>query len=144
MISRLLPVLGSLIILTLTSYPVFSQNSADEVTNSADQSDTLYVREMVLAQDVVERTPIDVVQAFDVSDGEAWAFARIFNTGPLRNVIFKWYYEESLYYTFEAKVGTSKNWRTYSSVTLREGAWRVEMEDHKGNQLKEIRFHVSE
>lgn len=127
----------------LFNFELQAQNNGKEDKKSSDQSDTLYVKEMVLSKDVVERTPINRVQAFDVEDEEGWCFARIYNDGPMRSIQFKWYYEGEPYYTFDAKVGTSKKWRTYSSVTLREGSWRVEIIGPNDEILKEVRFHVS-
>lgn len=98
----------------------------------------------MLAKDVVERTPIDVVQAFDIEDNEAWCFARVFNSLGMTNVTFIWYYEETEYFSYNAKVGPSPNWRTYSSVTLSPGSWRVVLQGPNGRVLDEIRFHVSE
>lgn len=120
------------------------QNQENENVRSTKESDTLYVKEILLAKDVVERQPIDVVQTFDLEDDTGWCFAKIYNDGPMRDVNFKWYHEGDLYYTFEAKVGSSKNWRTYSSVTLREGSWRIELTGPEDNIMKEVRFHISE
>jgi hypothetical protein len=137
--------------LTLTLIAVYptaatGQNASPTSSNGETfaKSDTLYVKQMLLAKDVVERMPIDVVQAFEVSDQEGWCFARLYNSGELTTVRFKWFYEEQKYFTFDAKVGQSTNWRTYSSITLQPGSWRVVLEDSNGDQLDEIRFHVSQ
>ncbi|MGM0589107.1 MAG: DUF2914 domain-containing protein [Bacteroidota bacterium] len=129
-----------------TPFSVQAQNASQTSTNenSFPKDDTLYVKQIVLAKDVVERTPIDVVQSFNSSDQEGWCFARVYNSLQLTKVRFLWYYEEQKYFTFDAKVGQSPNWRTYSSVTLQEGSWRVVLEGPKGRKLDEIRFYVSD
>ena len=54
------------------------------------------------------------------------------------------YYEDEEYFTFDSQVGESPNWRTYSSVGLQPGSWRVELYNEYDEMLKEVRFHVSE
>lgn len=126
------------------SNDIKAQNKENENVGSTKDSDSLFVKEFLLANDVVERQPIDVVQTFDMDDDTGWCYAKIYNGGTMRNVNFKWYHEGELYYNFEAKVGSSANWRTYSSVTLREGSWRVELTGPHDSVMKEIRFHVSD
>ncbi len=111
------------------------------VTSSED---TLYIIDFLLCRDVVEREPIDIVQSYTMDDERAWAFARIHNTTGMHNVEFRWFYEDEEYFFMDSRVGDSPNWRTYSSVTLQPGAWRVEILNKYGTQLREIRFHVSE
>ena len=121
-----------------------AQNEENKKVKSPKESDSLYVKEFLLAKDVVEREPIDTVQTFDLQDDMGWCYAKIFNNGPLRDLDFKWYHNGELYYTFDARIGSSPNWRTYSSVTLREGSWRVELAGPDDRVLKEIRFHVAD
>ena len=111
--------------------------------NDSNASDTLYVKSAVLAKNVVEREPINIVQSYELSDDEAWCFARIYNTKGLLNIHFKWYHESGLYTQIETKIGKSESWRTYSNVELKEGSWRIEIVGPKGKILKEIRFNVS-
>jgi len=112
--------------------------------NQSNMEDTLYVKSAVLAKNVVEREPVDIVQSYDLADDEAWCFARIFNSEGLLPITFKWYHEDSLYTQIDVKIGESKSWRTYSNVQLKEGPWRVEIIGPDNNLLKEIRFNVSE
>jgi len=121
-----------------------AQNEENKNVRSPKESDSLYVKEFLLAKDVVEREPIDTVQTFDLQDDTGWCYAKIYNEGPIRDLDFKWYHDGELYYTFDARIGSSHNWRTYSSVTLKEGSWRVELTGPKDRVLKEIRFHVAD
>jgi len=108
-----------------------------------ENSDSLYVKEFVLAENVVEREPVNVVQSFDVSDKKAWCFARINNPSDIITLTFRWFHEDDLHYEMDTQIGKSPNWRTYSSVTLAEGTWRVELVSPENTVLKEIRFNVS-
>ena len=109
-----------------------------------NEDDTLYVKELLLSRDVIEREPVDVVQSFSMDDERAWGFAVIHSTYRMHTLTFKWYYEDEEYFTFDSQVGESPNWRTYSSVGLQPGSWRVELYNEYDEMLKEVRFHVSE
>jgi hypothetical protein len=98
----------------------------------------------VLARDVVERTPVDVVSSFSMEDARAWCFARIQNSQRMQDVYFEWYHEGDLYFRMNAKVGISDNWRTYSSVGLQPGSWRVVLRDRHESVLYERSFEVAE
>ncbi len=137
---------GVLTVLFLAGFTL-PQNAPDSINHQEPESaneDTLYVKEFLLCKDVVEREPIDVVQSFTMDDERAWGFAVIHSTYRMHTVTFRWYYEDERYFTFDSNVGRSPNWRTYSSVGLQPGAWRVELYDENEEQLKEVRFHVSE
>lgn len=118
--------------------------TATYAQNQSNTNDTLYVINAVLAKNVVEREPVDIVQSYDVSDDEGWCFARIYNSEGLLTITFKWYHEDSIYIQVDAKIGESKSWRTYSNVQLKEGPWRIEIIGPDNSVLKEIRFNVSE
>ena len=128
--------LAWLIIVSLT---IASQTQAQSVNG-----DSLYIKELILAENVVEREPVNVVQSFDISDKKGWCFARINNPGDIKTISFIWFHDDDLHYEMETKVGKSSNWRTYSSVTLEEGTWRVEIVGPDSTTLKEIRFNVSD
>lgn len=124
--------------------PDAAPDSLDRQDAELAEQDTLYVEEFLLCQDVVEREPIDIVQSFEMQDERAWGFAVIHSTYQMHTVTFRWYYEDERYFTFDSSVGRSPNWRTYSSVGLQPGAWRVELFNEYDEKLDEIRFHVSE
>jgi len=112
--------------------------------NNETENDTLFVHEFVLARDVVEREPVDVVDAYTMDDTRAWCFVRIHNSQKMQDVYFEWYYEDEQYFRMNVKVGISDNWRTYSSVGLQPGKWRVLLRDRHGTVLAEQSFEVSE
>lgn len=108
------------------------------------EPDTLIVLEFLLAKDVIEREPVDIVQSYTVDDDRAWCFARIHNSREMQDVYFEWYHEDELYFEMNSKVGISENWRTYSSVSLQPGEWYVQLRDRHGEILDEIYFEVFE
>lgn len=137
---------GALTVIFLAGFmlPQETPDSLSQQDSDMTAEDTLYVKEFLLCKDVVEREPIDVVQSFAMDDERAWGFAVIHSTYRMHTVTFRWYYEDERYFTFDSNVGRSPNWRTYSSVGLQPGVWRVELYDEYEQQLKEVRFHVSE
>ncbi len=108
------------------------------------ENDTLFVHEFLLARDVVERKPVDVVESYTMDDTRAWCFVRIHNSEKMQDVYFEWYYEDEQYFRMNVKIGVSDNWRTYSSVGLQPGQWRVLLRDRHGGVLAERDFDVSE
>jgi hypothetical protein len=137
---KITAVFASLLALLLFSDLVNAQN-ADSLDTELEE---LSLEELILCEDVIEREPINPRQSFSTDQGQAYCFARLKNPGNLTKVTFRWFYENELYFVFVAKVGKSPNWRTYSSITLRKGMWRVELLDENDEQLKEIRFHCSD
>lgn len=136
-----------LLLYLLTPIMVFAGNNVlhQEGYDHQDMTqDSLYVIEFVMARDVVEREPVEIVTSYDLSNARAWCFARIHNSQELQDVFFKWYYEGELYFEMNSKIGISPNWRTYSSVGLQPGSWNVELLDSDGNILGKIHFHVKE
>lgn len=111
----------------------------EDITN-----DTLYVKEFVLALDVVEREPVEIVESYSMSNARAWCFARIHNSSEMQDIFFEWYYEDDLYFKMNSKIGISANWRTYSSVGLQPGFWQVRITNNNNEVLDEIEFRVSE
>ncbi len=107
------------------------------------ENDTLFVHEFVLARDIVERNPVDVVTSFTMDDARAWCFASIHNSEKMQDVYFEWYHEGELYFRMNAKVGISENWRTYSSVGLQPGTWRVVLRNRHETILAERSFEVT-
>jgi hypothetical protein len=107
-------------------------------------SDTLFVVDFHMADDVVEREPVELVDSYVMSDGRAWCFARIHNADRMQDLYFKWYYEGELYFKMNTKVGVSTNWRTYSSVGLLPGEWEVVLVDAEEQELARTAFLVSE
>lgn len=123
----------------------FELNVTDvRIDDSEMEPDTLFVIDFVLARDVVEREPVDIVRSYSMDDSRAWCFARIHNSQMMQSIFFEWYYEDELYFEMNTRIGVSANWRTYSSVSLQPGRWRVVLKDRHGDILDQIRFDVTE
>lgn len=125
-----------------------SLTQAQDTSSTGQQvfapGDTLYVKEMILTHQVINRQPADTVASFQYSDGKAWCFARIYNSGAKRQLHFVWYLENEAYFTFPATIGTSPSWRTYSNVTLQAGRWHVKLQTENGQVLAEKSFMVED
>ncbi len=106
--------------------------------------DTLFVIDFMLAKDVLERAPVEIVDSYSIDDSRAWAFARIHNSEMMQNIYFEWHHDDELYFEMSTRIGVSNNWRTYSSVSLQPGQWRVVLKDRHGQTMDKIRFYVSE
>lgn len=105
-------------------------------------ADTLVVKSMVLTTNVVNRNPVDSVQTFSLADSEAFCHIRVRNSGSPTTVTFRWLRNNQEYFTFDAHVGVSSNWRTYTSVTPQPGDWTVQILDPAGNVLDQKNFTV--
>lgn len=88
-------------------------------------SSELNVVEFVLANEVVGREP-KVVEAFAKENDKAFAFARI-NVKEASKVTFVWYRNGHEHSRMTMPVQQAKAWRTYSSVRLKPGDWKVEL-----------------
>lgn len=128
----------------LISVCAFSLLSLSVLAQDGQDKPDLEIIQFVLAEDVIEREPVNIRQTFSAKDRQAFCFARIANPKDMVKLEFKWFFEEELYFTLPVKIGQSKSWRTYSSVQPQPGAWRVELTTEDGQVLKEIRFHVAE
>ena len=111
---------------------------------SSGASEGVSIKSMVLTTEVVERAPVDSVQTFTASDSEAFCHIRVQNSGEPTTVTFRWLHNGEEYFTFDAKVGVSSNWRTYSSVTPRPGEWQVQILAPNGDLLTERTFMVEQ
>ena len=97
----------------------------------------------MLTSNITGRQPVDTVKTFDEDAERAWCWTRIYNSGEPKTVKFVWYNHEDQFYTFPASVGTSTGWRTYSSVTLKPGPWRVEIIGPNDELLDKVSFTVN-
>ena len=103
---------------------------------------SIVVRNFVLSHGIHEREPISDTETFNIEDGQAYAFARIQNTGEATNVSFVWEIDDTTHASVPVTVGASPGWRTWSSAKLRNGNWRVKLVDAQGEVLLEKAFTV--
>jgi len=123
-------VLGALLAIPfLTAQPAVAQNS-------------IVIRDFVLTHGIYEREPVGTTDTFASGDSRGYAFARIANDGSPTQVSFVWYYGEEMHASIDMNVGTSGGWRTWSSINLRPGNWRVKLQDASGAVIAERSFMV--
>ena len=103
----------------------------------------LVIRDFVLAHDIQQREPAGAVDSFRAGDGNAVAFARIWNGGPPTTIRFVWRYGDMIRADVPVTVGTSPAWRTWSTVNLTTGTWHVALVDAGGAVLAERAFNVA-
>jgi hypothetical protein len=103
---------------------------------------SIVIRDFVLTHGIFEREPTGTTDKFSSSDGRGYAFARIANEGMPTQVSFVWYYGEEMHASIDMNIGTSGGWRTWSSVNLRPGNWRVKLQDQNGMVIAERSFMV--
>ena len=103
---------------------------------------SMVIRDFVLTHGIFEREPTGSTDNFTSSDGRGYAFARISNEGMPTQVSFVWYYGDEMHASVDMNIGTSSGWRTWSSVNLRPGNWRVKLQDQNGMVIAERSFTV--
>ncbi len=106
--------------------------------NQAESAD-LEVLEFVLASKIENREPQGITDSFANVDDRAYAFARL-NVKTQGKVTFVWFRNDSEYTRFTTDVQTAKKWRTYASVKLRPGTWKVQLLNEDNSVLAEKTF----
>jgi hypothetical protein len=108
----------------------------------AAAEDSIVIRDFVLTHGIYAREPVGTTESFAPSDGRGYAFARIANDGSPTEVSFVWYRGEDKHASIDTTIGTSSGWRTWSSINLQPGQWRVTLQDAGGQLIAERAFTV--
>ena len=116
---------------------------ANLVSLPAWTEDSIVVRDFVLSHGIQDREPVSNTDSFHIVDGKAFAFARIQNTDSPTTVSFVWEFGDTTYAVIPVNVGVSPAWRTWSTIKLRPGNWRVNLLDADGEVLLEKPFQVA-
>lgn len=103
---------------------------------------SVVIRDFVLTHGIHEREPVGTTETFASADERGYAFARIANDGSPTQISFVWYYGEEMHASIDMNIGTSSGWRTWSSVNLKPGNWRVKLQDAGGAVIAERAFMV--
>ena len=119
---------------------VVDRPAAGEV--EAEPGDSVSLIRLVLTRRIVDREPSGTVKSFSAKDRQAFAFVRLKNPGPPTEVTFVWYRGKSMRSVVKTDVGTSGAWRTWSSVRLTPGSWRVDVLSPDGRLIGEQSFVV--
>lgn len=101
------------------------------------------VIEFLLCEDVEEREPVNPKENFTTLDERAYAFARIHNMGEPVNLYFRWTHDGAVYANISLLIGVSEAWRTYTSVLIAEGEWKVELVGEDDEVLASTEFRVT-
>lgn len=103
-----------------------STNAVKPEVAEKQASMDLEVVDFVLAGKVEAREPQGVVEAFGKENEYGFAFARL-HAKAATEVTFVWYRNDKQVASFKQPIQASKKWRTYSSVKLRPGQWKVQL-----------------
>ena len=115
--------------------------SMPETASSQSTHPDLEVIEFVLTTKVEGREPIAIVENFSKENGMAYAFARI-HAKSHAQVTFVWFRDGKEQSRFTTNVHAAKRWRTYASIKLRPGNWKVQLLSPNNEVLVERPFTV--
>jgi hypothetical protein len=107
----------------------------------ADKKSSIQVIEFVLANKMESREPVEIVEGFNQGNARGFAFARMSADAPA-DITFVWIREGHEVAHFTTHVHAAKQWRTFSSVKLRAGQWKVILK-HGQEVLAERDFAVT-
>lgn len=126
-----------------TQTDVTTSTIATTDTANATEATTpdLKLVEFVLANQVVSREPKDVVESFSEGTDRGFAFARI-QSQANNEITFLWTRNGHECARITSPVNKAKNWRTFSSVKLKAGEWKVQLLDKDKVVLAEKSFTV--
>lgn len=105
------------------------------------QAQDLQVLDFVLTNQVVNREPQGTLENFAAGSKRGIAFARL-QADTNTEVTFVWYRNNREYLRHKAPVQTAKQWRTFSSVSLHSGDWKVQLLGKEGEVLAEKTFSM--
>mgnify|MGYP000409604186 CR=1 FL=1 len=109
---------------------------------SAPHAWALEAVDSVITTAIVDREPVDKVQAFPVASGKLYCFTRVVGAEEPTVVYHVWFRGDRLMSRVELAVN-SNNWRTWSAKKFtgdQSGAWRVEIQDAAGNVMQQVDF----
>lgn len=115
--------------------------AATDNANNAGVAADLEVVDFLLAGNIEAREPQNVVEAFSKDNERGFAFARLHAKAP-NEVTFVWYLNDKPVARCKQSIQASKKWRTYSSVKLRPGQWKVQLIEGEDKVLAEKSFII--
>jgi hypothetical protein len=95
--------------------------STQDTSDKLGLESTLVAVRFLLARDIVEREPVVITDVL---------------------ISFRWYFDDKFVSLYEALVGTSSTWRTWSAQDLKRGKWRVQIATQDGRVISERKFDV--
>ena len=115
-------------------------NTQDKVAANEKTQD-LQVVDFVLTNQVVNREPKEALENFAAGTERGVAFVRL-KAKADTDVTFVWYRNDKEYTRYKTEVHPGKQWRTFSSVKLRPGDWKVQLLGENKEVLAEKTFSV--
>lgn len=109
---------------------------------SARAACAIEVADAVITTAIVDREPVDQVEAFPLQNGLLYCFTRIIGADQPTVVYHAWFRGQQMMSRVELPVN-SPDWRTWSVKRFledRPGEWHVEIQDVDGNVLQKIGF----
>ena len=116
------------------------------LATSAQEAPALEVAVAAIAQDVVDREPVDAAISFTSLVGTLYCFTKIDGAQSPTQISHVWYYGADERARVALDVN-SDSWRTWSSKIIQAhevGSWRVDVIDSAGTVLKELQFEITE
>ena len=125
---RYLVVVGGLLLLILTVCPVWAIEAVEATMTTA----------------IIDREPVDHVEAFPLQNGKPYCFTRIVGAEGQTVVKHLWYRGTQLMSLVELPVN-SPDWRTWSAILFQEdwaGEWHVEVQDAEERIMQTVYFQL--
>lgn len=116
----------------------FESDVIDEIQN-------IDISTIVIATNIVEKTPFGVSRLFLNDIDKLFCFTAIDNTFKNNKIVHAWKHNGKEYFKSLIKVGQSSYWRCWSRITIRPemvGDWQVTVTDTVGNYLDSIEFSI--
>jgi hypothetical protein len=104
---------------------------------------TIRILNVVLSTDVEHSKPVNVKANFSMADRYAFCHVTYDNSGLPLFLRFRWYLNDVLLFTYDAKTVSGRNLITYSVATLQPGNWKVDIIAPGGSILKTLKFKVT-
>ena len=109
---------------------------------STTPSWAIEVADAVITTAIIDREPVDRVEAFPIQNGMLYCFSRIVGAEDPTTIFHVWFRDTQLMSRVALPVN-SPDWRTWSAKRFLEdwpGEWHVEIQDVDGNVLETVSF----
>ncbi len=114
------------------------------LTWAEEEGTGLEVEAMAFATMIVDRSPVDAADSFDITVDKIYCYTKIVGAAEPTTVTHVWYYNGEEMTKVELNVG-GPSWRTWSSKEMQGtgvGTWRVDVMSAAGDLLMSKEFTV--
>ena len=100
------------------------------------------VERMVVCEDVIDRTPVNVAEAFPAETETVFCFLEARDIQETTTIRMVWYHEEEELASVPLVLRQGPRWRTFASKRImgRKGNWKVYLVDDAGNSPASVQF----